>query len=308
MRVCLKLLLDFHILLFNFFSNQIECVILSACYTLIQAEAMIPYIGCIIGMNNAVGDKASIEFSKGFYQALSSGKALDFAFKFGCNTILTAGISENLTPIFRKSDLFSGTLKTDSSPYQDSLDANERILILAANPKNAPQLRLDEEVREIYAVLKIAREKGQVVLEQRWAARFKDLKEALLEFKPTVIHFCGHGAENEGLIFENETGYAEIVNTQQISEYLKFFATQIKCVLLNTDYSQVQAQEIAKYIDYTIGFRSPLGDKDFISFSLGFYRALGAGYSFEQAYNFGIAELGDISEDKLPILNSSKLS
>ena len=299
--------------LFSLFSSQmeclIECVVLSACYTASQADAMVSHVGCVVGMDQAIGDKAAIEFAKGFYQALASGKNLDFAFNLGRNAIQSTGIPHNLIPILKRSELFSGPLKTDngntSSHNQDYSNANERILVLTANPKGTPNLRLDEEVREIYAALMQARELGRVVLEQRWAARFKDLQEALLEFRPTVIHFTGHGARDEGLVFENETGHVHLVKTQTLSSLFNFFSSQVKFVFLNAAYSQDQAHEIINYIDYAIGFPGDMSDKACIALSRGFYRALGAELSFEEAYKLGCIELQscEVQENQFPILN-----
>ncbi|WP_272819180.1 hypothetical protein [Scytonema hofmannii] len=47
----------------------------------------------------------------------------------------------------------------------------QKILILAANPKSTTPLRLDEEVREIDAGLQRAKHREQFVLEQKWAVR-----------------------------------------------------------------------------------------------------------------------------------------
>ncbi|MGB3652513.1 MAG: CHAT domain-containing protein [Rivularia sp. (in: cyanobacteria)] len=91
--------------LFELFSqnqkNPIECVILNACYSEVQATAISQYIPYVIGMNKAIGDKAAIEFAVGFYSAASAGESIDFAYKLGCNSIAMAGIPENLTPVLK---------------------------------------------------------------------------------------------------------------------------------------------------------------------------------------------------------------
>ncbi|WP_337251579.1 hypothetical protein [Scytonema sp. HK-05] len=46
------------------------------------------------------------------------------------------------------------------------------ILLLAANPRNTSQLRLDEEVREIDEGLRRANKREQFKLEQKWAVRW----------------------------------------------------------------------------------------------------------------------------------------
>lgn len=53
--------------LFELFADQIECVLLNACYSEIQATAIAQHIPYVIGMNQAVGDAAAREFAVGFY-------------------------------------------------------------------------------------------------------------------------------------------------------------------------------------------------------------------------------------------------
>ncbi|MDF5710293.1 MAG: CHAT domain-containing protein [Nostoc sp. S4] len=88
--------------LFELFSEQVECVILNACYSKVQAKAISYHVPYVIGMNKAIGDNAAIEFAVGFYDALASGKSVEFAYKFGCSSIRMAGIAEHLTPILEK--------------------------------------------------------------------------------------------------------------------------------------------------------------------------------------------------------------
>ena len=85
--------------LFKLFENQIECVVLNACYSKIQAEAIHQHIDCVIGMNSAIGDRAAISFANGFYTALSSGRSYSDAYQFGCTAVQLQGIPESLTPV-----------------------------------------------------------------------------------------------------------------------------------------------------------------------------------------------------------------
>jgi hypothetical protein len=50
-------------------------------------------------MNQAIGDKAAIAFAVGFYDALGSGRDIEFAHKLGCAAIRLEGVSEYLTPV-----------------------------------------------------------------------------------------------------------------------------------------------------------------------------------------------------------------
>lgn len=86
--------------LFELFAAQVECVILNACYSQRQAEAISQHIPRVIGMKKAIGDRAAIEFAVGFYDALGAGKSYEIACKFGRNAIQIAGIAEQDTPIW----------------------------------------------------------------------------------------------------------------------------------------------------------------------------------------------------------------
>lgn len=88
--------------LFEQFANQVNCVVLNACYSETQANAIARHINYVIGMSQAIGDKAAIAFSTGFYQALGAGRAIEDAYKLGCVQIALQGIPEHLTPVLIK--------------------------------------------------------------------------------------------------------------------------------------------------------------------------------------------------------------
>lgn len=85
--------------LFEQFSSQINCVLLNACYSETQAKAIAEHIEYVIGMNQAIGDKAAIAFAIGFYQALGAGRPIEDAYKLGCVQIRLQSIPEHLTPV-----------------------------------------------------------------------------------------------------------------------------------------------------------------------------------------------------------------
>jgi len=90
--------------LFEQFSSQVNCVILNACFSETQAEAIRSHIDYVIGMNKAVGDRAAIAFAIGFYQALGAGRSIADAYKLGCVQIRLHGIDEHLTPVLLRRD------------------------------------------------------------------------------------------------------------------------------------------------------------------------------------------------------------
>jgi len=178
------------------------------------------------------------------------------------------------------------------------------ILILASNPKNTSQLRLDQEVREIDAGLQRAKKRELFDLKQRWAVRSQEVYQALLDFKPQIVHFSGHGSGDDGLALENENGNLKLVDTQAIAKLFELFSETIECIVLSACYSEVQASAIAKYIPYVIGMNQAIGDKAAIKFATGFYNAIGAGESVEFAYKLGcnVIQLDGIPEHLTPVL------
>ena len=66
-----------------------------------------------------------------------------------------------------------------------------RILILAANPQNTGTLRLDAEVREIQEGLQRSAGRDRFKVIAKWAVRTDDLRRALLEYEPHIVHFAG---------------------------------------------------------------------------------------------------------------------
>ena len=87
--------------LFDLFQEQVECVLLNACYSEEQADSIHQHIDCVVGMNQAIGDEAAIKFSVVFYTALAALRNYEDCFHMGCNSIDLQGIPEYLTPVLK---------------------------------------------------------------------------------------------------------------------------------------------------------------------------------------------------------------
>ncbi len=183
----------------------------------------------------------------------------------------------------------------------------KKILILAANPKTTPRLRLDEEVREIREGLMRAKRREQFEIHQNWAVRLRDLRRALLDVEPQIVHFTGQGKKG-GILVEDELGMAVSISPGALSGLFKLFENQVECILLNACYSESQAKAISRHIDYVIGMREEIDDKAAIQFAVGFYDALGAGKPIEEAFKFGCSaiQLYNIPGHLVPLLLEKK--
>ncbi len=153
----------------------------------------------------------------------------------------------------------------------------QRILILAANPKRTTSLRLGEELRDIKEGLQRSLNRDNFDLRYDLAVRPRDIRRAILDYRPNIIHFSGHGSEMEGLYFEDETGCEKPVTGKALASLFELFSRQqIECVLLNACYSEIQANAIVQHINYVIGMNDSINDKAAIEFAVGFYDAIAA--------------------------------
>ncbi|MEM9149488.1 MAG: AAA-like domain-containing protein, partial [Cyanobacteria bacterium P01_F01_bin.3] len=180
-----------------------------------------------------------------------------------------------------------------------------KIVVLAANPLDTSRLRLGKEVAEIQEELQRANLRDEFEFVSHWAVRPADIQRVLLDTNPHIVHFAGHGGDQAGLIFENESGQHQFVSTEALSQLFQLFANQIECVVLNACYSDTQAAAIYQHIDYVVGMEQAIGGNTAIKFATGFYGALGAGRSYDDAYRFGCSAIAleNIPEEQTPILH-----
>ena len=90
--------------LFGLFKDTINCVILNACYSRVQADAIAAHIPYVIGMKQAVPDKTAITFATSFYDALGGGRTVPDAFKLAKISIAMEGLPGEDLPVLLQQD------------------------------------------------------------------------------------------------------------------------------------------------------------------------------------------------------------
>lgn len=188
-------------------------------------------------------------------------------------------------------------------------DIPVKILFLAADPSDDSRRRLGQELRDIKEKLQLAQERGYQ-LEQRDSVRVEDITQAIFEVNPQIIHFSGHGKNTGELCFENKVGQTQAIEPEALADMFALLKEQVNCVVLNACYSKIQAEAIAEHISFVIGMNDTIGDAAAIAFAVGFYKALAAKRSIEEAYKFGCVEirLQGISEHLKPVIYVKKNS
>jgi hypothetical protein len=206
-----------------------------------------------------------------------------------------------------------------------------RVLFLASNPFEQTRLALDEEVRAITAQLRSADHRDAFELTSGWAVRPDDLQQLLLQYKPHVVHFSGHGTrdvrderippnplapgrdmaisdvgQRELFVLMGDGGQPQPVSTAALVDLFHVLRDNVRLVLFNACHSESIAEAVAGVVPCTIGMSGVISDAAAIQFVGTFYRALGFGRSIRDSFDLGKNALMNlpVQEDRTPRLYS----
>jgi hypothetical protein len=182
--------------------------------------------------------------------------------------------------------------------------SKQNILFLAANPLDTGRLRLEAEMRDVQEGLQRASQRGDFQFHSTFAVRVRDLRRGLLDIKPQIVHFSGHGSGSDGIILENDEGESVLVGTDALANLFALHKTSVRCVVLNACYSREQAEAICQHIPVVIGMRNSVDDESAAAFAVGFYDAIGAGLTYEEAFSHGTnaIELLGLPDYEIPVI------
>ena len=181
------------------------------------------------------------------------------------------------------------------------------VLIMAASPSDQDRLSLNREVKKIKQAHERSRKRDEWRIESNEAATVEDLRRALLDFQPSVLHFAGHGGGELGLCFEDDQGETHMTHAEPLAKLLHHFKDKLKCVVLNACYSKVQAEIIRQQIDHVIGMQHSIGDDAATRFSVAFYDSVFAGTTFRMAFDIACAaiDLHNLPDAEVPVYMES---
>ena len=186
------------------------------------------------------------------------------------------------------------------------------ILILVANPHGSGSLNLLPEVRNLQEAVQRSLNKERFTIEWKVAIQQEDLRRHILDIKPQIIHFCGHGTK-EGLVIHDENNQVKLLSNEFLADLLKNFSDRVECLVLNACDTEPLAIEVARHLNYAIGMNQEVKDKSAIAFAEAFYDAIGAGEGIKKAFEIGknavlgIASSGNQSR-KLTVVKEDDLS
>jgi len=176
----------------------------------------------------------------------------------------------------------------------------KKIILIGVNSSDTSLLRLDRELHEVTTGL--ATQKN-LRIDQGVARTSNDLMQMVTKESPYIVHFLGPG-KNKGIYLENEYGEAKLVSAAALAGLFKLVKDTVQCVVISSE-MQAQAQAIKRHIPYVIRISPSVSDTTAISFSRGFYTAIGAGKDIPLAYEFGktAIQLKGDSDEEIQLLS-----
>ena len=134
-----------------------------------------------------------------------------------------------------------------------------RVLFLGSQYGTHGEVLVGEEIRKLRKILN----KPIFEFKDEIAIRRHEIAQKISNFKPNIIHFSGHGTFGTGPLFNEDE---DLINTgfdfkQDCIEILRQSAKDsVKLIIFNICESDNIAQEVAKFIDYSIGTNGKISD------------------------------------------------
>jgi hypothetical protein len=85
-------------------TSRLRLVVLSACYSDVQARELSSRIECVVSMNGAIEDEAARAFAIRFYGALGNGRSVGNAMEHGIAALAAKQLRDELVPRCRTRD------------------------------------------------------------------------------------------------------------------------------------------------------------------------------------------------------------
>jgi CHAT domain len=153
--------------LFHKLKDNVRIVVLNACSTRPQAEAIAQTIDCTIGMNQPIGGAAAIVFARSFYRAIGFGRSVQEAFDLARVALLLEGIPEDNTPEMHVRSGVDPSKMVLITPTDRPDDTNATAAGLA--PDFVPFKQLTQQVKTATSLVELVWSIGKAVVPAGYA-------------------------------------------------------------------------------------------------------------------------------------------
>lgn len=225
---------------------------------------------------------------------------------------------------------------SDVQPEIDIL----KILMLTSNPTETAQLKLNDEYALISRNRDAASNPGRFPIVSHQAVTLPEFTKYLYAEKPVIVHFSGHGEQNNANVRETIRRGQGLDDEQSLEQdntgilltspnkrdpffvgtsvIRQIFSTMIQkrnipiqAVIFNSCYSEAQAEAIADLVPHVIGTSWSVSDEAAIAFANGFYSFFIQTEDYEAAWDDGVIQAlayGEPRERFIYFKNGEKVS
>lgn len=181
-----------------------------------------------------------------------------------------------------------------------SHDPQLRVLLLAASPSDEEAIRVATEQQVIQDAIREEGTKDRFSLHHITEVYLDHLAETIESEKPHIVHFSGHGTEDDFLLFVRkgvETSHPVSLETLQLmfQTLVEQLQVPIQLVVLNACFSIDIARALSKWVPFTIGMKGKMPALASIEFGVGLYRGIAMGKSIRQAVELGKLKIAEQS-------------
>lgn len=170
----------------------------------------------------------------------------------------------------------------------------ETVLVLNATPDDLGRIRADKEGALLERQLETVQNRERDLhIVQKFAVRLQDIQKELLNNRPKILHFSGHGDQGV-LAFENDDGTTATINGEVLAEILEVYG-DLECLVLHACYTERVARACANHVRVVVGSTDAINDVTAPKFTYAFYQALANGRPYENAFRAGQVEVKTVS-------------
>ncbi|GFZ45780.1 hypothetical protein JCM24511_03510 [Saitozyma sp. JCM 24511] len=158
------------------------------------------------------------------------------------------------------------------------------VIFIAADPTDAVRLDTLGELADLTGAVRAAILPGSIKVAVCPGGKISELRSSDVE-KPTVVHYSGHGTK-QGFWFCNDRAEATEVDPAALARLLANHRPKgLRAVVMNACYSAQQGQLLADATGHAVAMQGQLSDSGAIAFTKQFYSSMGAGDTFEEAFD-----------------------
>lgn len=150
-------------------------------------------------------------------------------------------------------------------------------LLYVSTDARAGGLALDEDLRAVAQSLMVAQYGSAIELIPLPAARPADLVDAVMRYRPALLHLSGRGTPKDGLLFRADDGGEVPVDADGLAKVLAA-SPGLRLVTVTACWTRSLAVRLAEAVGCAIGIDGVIDDSASTGLSGTLYRAIANGY------------------------------